>query len=87
MEHILYWLHRIAEILYFVNPIAMIIATLLWIRVYLECSNKVWDMNLRFNVIEKQIDYLISKDPGFDPLYISDLRKFESNLSKSKYTV
>ena len=66
MDFLCLWFHRIAEILYYINPIMMMIACCLWISLYSKSHKYHTKVTMRCYVLERQIDlilehYLIDK--------------------------
>jgi hypothetical protein len=69
----MYYFHFFAEILYYVNPIGMIIACMMWVSIYLRMLKEQDKWQFRYRLLEKQIDYLVCRDNA-DVSYFNYLR-------------
>lgn len=59
IDTIALWFHRIAEILYYINPLMMGLACVMWMVLYSRTSAYQSKITMRCYVLERQIDLLL----------------------------
>jgi hypothetical protein len=60
MDTILSALHYISQVLFFVNPVLMVIASIAWIILYLRTSRDQSRFLMRAYCLERQIDLILT---------------------------
>lgn len=73
METIAHWFHYIAEILYYINPMMMIFACCMWIKIFFSTGRRLDDAMMRAYVLERQVDLLIQNSRHGTPISKMDM--------------
>lgn len=73
METLCHWFHYIAEVLYYVNPMMMIFACCMWVKLYCATSKRLSEACMRAYVLERQIDFIIHSGKYGVPISKEDL--------------
>lgn len=81
IDTIAYYFLCIAQVLNFINPIGMAIATILWVILYTRMRKELGHMYMRYYVLERKIEHIVDREK-LDPSFINCMKKLYEDYDR-----
>lgn len=81
IDAIAYWFHILAEILHFINPVGMAIATIMWVILYTRMRKELSRMYMRCYALERQVEHIVDREK-LDPSFINCMKKLYEDYDR-----